>query len=203
MAGHATTWPACFPEMNMGFLAKAILLCFGAVPLWAQQGTAEADPCAGYVDSPNSPHTGPRKFNLISIAYSSAGSSVLIVDAAGRRFGRDSASKRVYTEIPHSLYEDQWLVETDSHLPASAKPEEMTIDFAPSGSYVIVVTSRKPAKQILFVVTSTCGKRWKKEISVPQSRKGVVYKFTLVYDSHAKAEPQLVEGDHTHGHRSR
>jgi len=183
--------PAC--------VAKAILLCLGAVPLWAQQATAEADPCAGYVDSPNSPHTGPRKFNLISIAYSSADSYVLIVDPAGRRFGRDSAGKQVYTEIPQSLYEDQWLAETDTHLPASAKPEEMTIDFAPSGSYVIVVTSRKPAKQILFVQTTTCGKRWKKEIPVPQPRKGVVYKFTLVYDSHAKAEPHFAEGNHTHG----
>lgn len=186
----------------MGFLGKAIMLCLCVVPLWAQQATAKADPCAGYVDSPNSPHPGPRKFNLISIAYSGADSYVLIVDGAGRRFGRDSANKRVYIEIPQSLYEEDWLAETDTHLPASANPEEMTIDFAQSGSYAIVVTSRKPAKQILLVLTSTCGKRWKKEISVPQALEGIVYRFTLVYDSHAKAEPQLLDGDHTHGDQS-
>ena len=188
--------------MNMGFLGKTVLLCLCVVPLRAQQANPEADPCAGYVDSANSPHTGPLKFNLIRIAYAGADSYVLIVDGAGRRFGRDSVNKRVYIEIPQSLYEEDWLAEADTHLPASAKPEEVTIDFAQSGSYVIVVTSRKPAKQILLVLTSTCGKRWKKEISVPQAREGIVYRFTLVYDSHAKAEPRVLEGDHAHGDQS-
>jgi hypothetical protein len=73
----------------------------------------------------------------------------------------------------------------------------MSIDFAQSGLYLIVVTSRKPAKQLLWLRTNTCGKRWKKEVTIPASRKGAVSRFTLVYDAKAKGEPQLLDGDHT------
>ena len=180
----------------MGFLSKALFLCLCAFPLQAQT-TPEPDPCAGYVESPNSPHKGPRKFNVISVAYSAADSYVMIVDGEGRRFGHDSEGKRLYTEIPQSLYEDEWIAEADTSLPASAHPEEMSIYFAQPGRHLIVVTSRKPTKQVLSLRTSTCGNRWKKEITIPASPKGAVSRFTLVYDAKAKREPQLLDGDHT------
>jgi hypothetical protein len=87
----------------MGFLSKALFLCLCAFPLQAQQATPEPDPCAGYVESPNSPHKGPRKFNVISLAYSGADTYVMIVDGAGRRFGHDTPDKRLYNEIPKAF----------------------------------------------------------------------------------------------------
>ena len=181
----------------MSRLARLLFCLSVTTVMWSQQ-----DFCAGYQDSPEAPHHGPRKFNVMSFAFSEANSDVLVADPQGHRFGRDPSGKGTLREISRAFYEDENTAEMDSNKPPAERPSEITIHYVQSGAYVIFLTARNDRAQWLKLRTSTCGKRWEKEISVPQSRKGVVYKFTLLYDSHAKAEPQLVEGDHTHGDQS-
>ena len=181
----------------MSSLAKLLFCLFVTTSIWSQQ-----DVCAGYQDSPEAPHEGPSRFNLISVAFSQADSSVLVADPQGHRFGADPSGKGTLREIARAFYEDDDTAEMDTDWPASQRPTEITIHYVQTGSYLISVTARKDGVQRLKLRASTCGKRWKKEISVPQSRKGVVYKFTLIYDSHATAEPQLVKADHAHGGQS-
>ncbi len=159
---------------------------------WAQQ-----DPCAGYQDSPDAPHKGPRKFNVIHLGYAGAGSALLVIDPQGRRFGMEGRSKAAVREIPRAFYEDDNTAQSDTGLPPVRQPREITIHYARSGSYRIVLTGKKGAEQWLKIRTSTCGKRWQKQVTVPSSGKAATFTFTLIYDSHAVAEPQLLEGDGT------
>lgn len=170
-----------------------ISFCLMSSALVAQQ-----DPCAAYQGSADAPHKGPRKFNVITIAYSFANSEVLVADPEGHRFGKEPGGKGVLREIVRAFYEDDNTAEMDTNMLSSQKPREIVIDFVHSGAYLLSVTAQSKNPQWLRVKTFTCGRRWSKEITVPASRAGVITRFTLVYDSHAKAEPQLLEGDHTH-----
>lgn len=181
----------------MARLTRLLFCLLVSTVMWSQQ-----DLCSGYQDSPEAPHNGPMKFNLISFAFSEANSDVLVADPKGHRFGTDPSGKGTLREISRAFYEDDDTAEMDSNKLPGERPREITIHFVQTGAYLISLTARNDGAQWLKLRTSTCGKHWKKEISVPQSRKGVVYRFTLVYDSHAKAEPQLVEGDHTRDDQS-
>jgi len=177
----------------------AFLFClFVSSAMWSQQ-----DVCAGYQESPDTPHQGPRKFNAIHLAFSQANSDVLIVDPQGHRFGVDASGKAVPREIVRAFYEDDNTAQSDTQLTQAEKPREITIHYAQAGTYMIAITARKDAAQWLKLRTSTCGKRWKKEITVPASHKGAVARFTLIYDSHAKEEPKLLAGDQTRKEPSR
>lgn len=165
--------------------------------LLAAAALSQQDVCAGYQDSPGAPHKGPRKFNVIHLGFSNGDSALLVVDPQGRRFGVDGRSKAVIREIPRAFYEDDNTAENDTGLARARQPREITIHYAQSGAYLILLTARKDDGQWLKVRTNTCGKRWQKEIMVPASPKAAVSSFTLIYDSHAKAEPQLLPGDQT------
>lgn len=160
---------------------------------WSQQ-----DPCAGYQESADLPHKGPRKFNVITIAYSLANSDVMVADPEGHRFGKDPNGKGVLREIVRAFYEDSNTAEMDTNMVASEKPREIVIDFVRSGAYLLVVTAQSKKPQLLRIKTFTCGKRWSKEFIIPASQSGATSRYTLLYDGQAKTEPQLVEGDHTH-----
>ncbi len=178
----------------MAFRLAALLFC----ALLASGGWCQKDICEGYIDSPDAPHKGPRRFNLISIAFSLADSYVLVVDPEGHRFGVDSSGKRIRSEIAQAFYEDDNTAEMDTNMLPARQPREMTIQFAKSGNYLITVTARKNASLWLSFQTGTCGKVWKHEITIPAARAGTVSRMTLVYDAHAMQEPRLLEGDQTH-----
>lgn len=158
---------------------------------WPQQ-----DICSGYQQSPDSPHKGPRKFNTIHLAFAHSNTDVLIFDPRGHRFGVGAPGKTLLREIPRAFYEDDSTAENDSGLPRSERPREISIHYAQSGRYLIVLTAAKNKAPWLKVKTSTCGKRWQKEVTAPVSPEGTVARFTLIYDSHAGSDPQLLEGDH-------
>lgn len=173
----------------MFFKAAAILLClFLAMP-----GRAQNDPCENYQSSPNAPHKGPRKFNVIRIGFASADSHVLVVDPEGHRFGTDAHGKVASSEIARAFYEDDNTAQMDTNLPKERQPREMTIDYAQSGKYQITLVARGSKSQLLIIKTNTCGRHWSKPVTVPGSAKGAIAQFTLTYDSHAKLEPQLAE----------
>lgn len=163
----------------------------------ANVGWCQQDICQGYQQTPDAPHQGPSRFNGIDIAFSLVDSYVLIVDPEGHRFGIDSSGKPVRREIVRAYYQDDNTAEMDTNLLAARKPREMSIDYAQSGKYLLVITARTNTGQSLKLRTSTCGKIWRREITIPASKKGSISRFTLVYDSHAKEEPQILEGDHT------
>lgn len=173
----------------MSRLTTLFSLCL----LLAAAASAQQDVCAGYQDSPGAPHKGPRKFNVIHLGYAGADSSLLVIDPQGRRFGTEGHSKVAVREIPRAFYEDDNTAQSDTGLPPARQPREITIHYAQSGSYRIVVTARKEAEPWLKVRTSTCGKRWQKQATVPASGKAATFTFTLIYDAHAVGEPQLVE----------
>jgi hypothetical protein len=160
---------------------------------WSQQ-----DPCSGYQESADSPHKGPRKFNVITIAYSLANSEVMVADPEGHRFGKDPNGKGVLREIARAFYEDSNTAELDTNMLANERPREIVIDFVRSGAYLLVITAQSKQPQWLRTKTFTCGKRWSKEFTIPASQAGAISRYTLLYDSQGKMEPQLVEGDHTH-----
>jgi hypothetical protein len=168
-----------------------ILLAF----LLAVPALAQSDPCENYQSSPDAPRQGPRKFNVIRIAFASADSYVMVVDPAGHRFGTDAHGKAVSSEIARAFYEDDNTAQMDTNLPKERKAREMTLDYAQSGKYQIILAARGSSGQPLMIKTSTCGRRWSKQITVPARAKGAAACFTLIYDSHAKQEPQLVEND--------
>ncbi|HET9790157.1 MAG TPA: hypothetical protein VFR08_02530, partial [Candidatus Angelobacter sp.] len=153
-----------------------------AAAAWSQQ----QDMCAGYQDSPDAPHKGPRKFNVIHLGFASGDSALLVVDPQGHRFGVDNRTKAARREISRAFYEDDNTAENDTGLSPVRKPREITLHYAQSGAYLIVLTARRSADQWLKVRTSTCGKRWQKEITVAAS-KGAASTFTLIYDAHAGA----------------
>jgi len=175
----------------MYFRTAALIICLFAAGL----ACGQTDPCEGYIDSPDAPHSGPRRFNVIRVAFALADSYVLIVDPEGHRFGIDSNGKRIPSEIPHAFYEDDNTTEMDTNLPRERQPQEMTVDFAKSGKYLIIITARKPAGQWLKIRTNTCDKVWEQAITIPAERTGAISRRTLVYDSHAKKEPQVLDGD--------
>jgi hypothetical protein len=166
----------------------ALLFClFLAIPGWTQ-----SDACENYQDSPNAPHKGPRKFNVISLGYASADIAVLISDPQGHRLGVDTKGKKFFGEITRSFYEDDNTAEMDTNLPKSSQPREMTIHYAASGRYLITVTHKHGGKHWLKIRTSTCGKHWSKELTLPSAGKGAVSNLIFMYDSHAQVEPQLL-----------
>jgi hypothetical protein len=190
--------PVSRGDIVMARLTALLFCVFAATAVWSQQ-----DVCSGYQDSPDTPHKGPRKFNVIHLAFSQANIDVLIVDPLGRRFGVDANGQAVPREIPRAFYEDDNAAESDTTLSRAEQPREITIHYALSGNYLIAITARKDAAQWLKLRTSTCGRRWQKTITVPASHKEMVSRFTLIYDSHAKEEPQLLDGDHTRDRPSR
>ena len=159
-----------------------------AAPAWSQQ-----DPCAGYQDSPDAPHHGPGKFNVMHLGFAGAGASLLVIDPQGRRFGSEGHSHAPFREIPRAFYEDDSTAQADTGLPTARQPREITIHYAQSGTYRILITGRKSSERWLKVSTNTCGKRWQKQITLPASASAAVSTLTLIYDSHATAEPQLLD----------
>ncbi len=158
-------------------------------PGWSQQ----QDLCAGYQDSPDAPHHGPRKFNVIHLGFAGAGASLLLVDPEGRRFGFDGHSRAALREIPRAFYEDDNTAQADTGLPLARQPREITVHYAQCGTYRILITGRRNSERWLKVSTDTCGKRWQKQITLPASPKAGISWLTLIYDSHATAEPRLLD----------
>lgn len=180
-------------------LTALLFFVLMATAVWSQP----QDICAGYQDSPDAPHPGPHKFNVIHLAFAHANSDVLIVDPQGHRFGVGASGKAVPREMPRAFYEDDSTAENDTLMPRAEQPREITIHYAQSGKYLIAITARKDAAQWLKLKTSTCGRRWQKEVTVPASHKNTVSRFIFIYDSHAKQEPQLLDGDPTRDGQSR
>lgn len=175
----------------MYFRAAELLFCLFVTGV----ASGQKDICEGYVDSADAPHQGPLRFNVIHIAFSFADSYVLIADPEGRRFGVDSSGKPVKREIVRGFYEDDDIAEMDTNLPPKRQPREMTIYFARSGKYLIVVTGRSISSQWLKVQTNTCGKPWKQEITIPAAPIGTITRMTLVYDSQARQDPRVLIGE--------
>jgi hypothetical protein len=170
--------------IKIAILAFCLLL---TVPGWTQ-----SDPCENYQDSPTAPHKGPRKFNVINLGYASADIAVLIADPQGHRLGVDAKGNNFFGEITRGFYEDDNTAEMDTNLPKGSRPREMTIHYASSGRYLITVTHKHAGKHWLKIRTSTCGSHWSKEVTLPSAGKGAVSHLTFIYDSHARAEPQLL-----------
>jgi hypothetical protein len=166
---------------------------------FAAAGWCQKDPCEGYQDSPDAPHHGPRRFNVVHVAFSGADSFVLIADPNGHRFGIDSDGKQSPREIVRGFYEDDNTAEMDTNLPAERLPRVMTIHYAQAGKYLITLTARKGKSQWLKISTSTCGQHWNKEITLPTAPAGTVTRVTLVYDPHGKEEPQVLVNERSLG----
>ena len=154
-------------------------------------GWCQTDICEGYQDSPDAPHTGPLRFNVIHLGFVGDDSYVLIIDPQGHRFGVDSSGKAVAREIVRGFYEDDETAAMDTNLPPRRHPREMTIHFAKSGKYRIAMTARTASAQWLKVAANTCGKAWSTEMTIPPARAGTVTQLTLLYDARGKVEPQL------------
>jgi hypothetical protein len=168
-----------------------LLACF-ALTIFSFTALAQQNPCAGYQLSPEAPHAGPRKFNVIQIDYSHASSLVLVSDASGRKIGIGSDGKRVPAKMPHAFYEDREEAVASTGLPPEKEPEEITIQYPQAGRYEVVVTSRSSAMQWLRITVHTCGKRWSKEIEIPPGKPGIVKRWILLYDPSSAQDPQAL-----------
>lgn len=178
---------------------RAIALVVFCLLISSLSRSQQQDPCAGYESSVDAPHKGPKKFNVIIVAYSLLNSEVLVTDPEGHRFGKALDGKSVLREIVRAFYEDSNTTEMDTDMPPSQKPREIVIDFVRSGTYLLTFTAQSDKPQWVRLKTFTCGKRWTKEFTIPASHPGAVSQYTLLYDSQARTEPQLLEKDSNHG----
>jgi hypothetical protein len=169
-----------------------LFLCFcfffGGLTASAQ---AQQNPCAAYQLSPDSPHAGPRQFNVIQIDYSHASSFVLILDALGRQIGTSPDGTRT-AKIPHAFYEDGDEAVAATGLGPEQEPEEITIQYPQTGQYEIVATSRTGKAQSLRITIYNCGKQWSKEIKVSSGKPGAALRWQFVYQSSPDHQPEIV-----------
>lgn len=154
---------------------------------------AQQNQCSDYQISPDSPQTGPRKFNVIQVDYSRKSSLVLISNAAGQKIGEEADGKRVRAQIPHAFYEDADDAVASSGLPPEKEPEEIVIQYPQAGRYELSVTSRGTTPQWLKITIYNCGKRWTREVEIAGGRSGVTKRWYLIYDPSSAHEPELRE----------
>src|SRR5438552_2464441 len=149
-------------------------------------------PCAQY-NNPNQPP--PARFNYVMVLYAGADSYVLISDQSGKQIGAGSNGKLVTATLLYSAFEDDFLAGSEAgnlNWPEESKPEMIHVQFPTTGPYVIRVTSRNGKAQSLAILTSTCEKRWRTQVTIPASRAGDVRQLRLVYDPLGSKEPQLL-----------
>lgn len=165
-------------------------ICFFLISMAVAQ--AQQDPCAAYQLSPESPHTGPRQFNVIQIDYSHASTFLLISDASGRQIGTAPDGRRV-AKIPHAFYGDGDEVIAATGLGPERAPEEITIQYPQTGQYEIAATSRAGKAQWLRITVHNCGRQWSREVDVPAGKPGATRRWRLIYQTSPEHEPELIE----------